>query len=281
MSSDTLFPISKLVSSADDPEVKKELKVNAMTLQNEQNATSRLIHYFSEWKRLKVAAAWYLKLKKFLMQLSHKRKEILTLEQNNNAAVNAKLQQFKASLGRQSLTVKDLSEAEISIIHFSQQERFQEEIVELKNGSVGVKGNSSVYCLDLVLKDGLLLVGGRLNKSAMPVEMKHPILLSKDQHVSHLILRDIHEQVGHGGINQMLSKLRHKYWITNAKYVARKIISKCVICRRYKGKLSEQKMADLPLERITHDLPPFTNVRVDFFGPIEVKRGRSKAKRYG
>ncbi len=40
-------------------------------------------------------------------------------------------------------------------------------------------------------------------------------------------------------------------------------------------------MADLPKERLIADLPPFTNVRVDYFGPVEVKRGRSIAKRYG
>ncbi len=40
-------------------------------------------------------------------------------------------------------------------------------------------------------------------------------------------------------------------------------------------------MADLPKERITADLPPFTNVGVDYFGPIDVKRGRACVKRYG
>lgn len=45
--------------------------------------------------------------------------------------------------------------------------------------------------------------------------------------------------------------------------------------------MGEQKMADLPVERITPDLPPFTNEGGDFFGPIEVKRGPSKVKRYG
>ncbi len=29
------------------------------------------------------------------------------------------------------------------------------------------------------------------------------------------------------------------------------------------------------------DLPPFINVGVDYFGPIEVKRGRSLVKCYG
>lgn len=48
-----------------------------------------------------------------------------------------------------------------------------------------------------------------------------------------------------------------------------------------RGKAGEQKMADLPLERILPDLPPFTNVGLDYFGPIEVRRGRSAIKRYG
>lgn len=40
-------------------------------------------------------------------------------------------------------------------------------------------------------------------------------------------------------------------------------------------------MADMPLNRISPDEPPFTSVGVDCFGPFEVKRGRSKVKRYG
>lgn len=39
-------------------------------------------------------------------------------------------------------------------------------------------------------------------------------------------------------------------------------------------------MPDLPKERLLPDLPPFTNVGVDYFGPFEVKRGRSMCKCY-
>jgi hypothetical protein len=42
-----------------------------------------------------------------------------------------------------------------------------------------------------------------------------------------------------------------------------------------------QKMADLPADRTESDLPPFTNVGVDYFGPFYVKIGRSLHKRYG
>ena len=40
-------------------------------------------------------------------------------------------------------------------------------------------------------------------------------------------------------------------------------------------------MADLPAERLEADKPPFTNTGVDYFGPLEVKLGRSRLKRYG
>lgn len=40
-------------------------------------------------------------------------------------------------------------------------------------------------------------------------------------------------------------------------------------------------MADLPEERILPDKPPFTNVGIDYFGPITVRKGRGTDKRYG
>ncbi len=47
-----------------------------------------------------------------------------------------------------------------------------------------------------------------MRRVAMPEEDKHPVILSKDQYVSKLILRHIHVQCGHIGINHMLSILR-------------------------------------------------------------------------
>ena len=40
-------------------------------------------------------------------------------------------------------------------------------------------------------------------------------------------------------------------------------------------------MADLPEVRVVAEKPPFTFVGVDYFGPLEVKQGRSRVKRYG
>ena len=115
----------------------------------------------------------------------------------------------------------------------------------------------------------------------MPEEVKHPAILPKDLHVTELILRDIHENVGHSGRNYVLSKLRLKYWIPGAHAAIRRVLSKCVACRRSHGAPGQQQMADLPQDRVLPDEPPFTNTGVDYFGPFEVKRGRSVVKKWG
>jgi len=79
----------------------------------------------------------------------------------------------------------------------------------------------------------------------------------------------------------MLSRLCQRFWIPSANSSARKVIKSCVFCRRMQAKFGEQKMADLPDERVAPDLPPFSHVSIDYFGPIEVKRGRSHVKRWG
>ena len=80
--------------------------------------------------------------------------------------------------------------------------------------------------------------------------MKYPIILPKQSHISSLLIRHIHERYGHCGRNYVLSQLRKKYWITSGNSAARSVISKCVICRRLKNRPGEQKMANLPYERI-------------------------------
>ncbi|XP_071795617.1 uncharacterized protein [Asterias amurensis] len=88
-------------------------------------------------------------------------------------------------------------------------------------------------------------------------------------------------RVGHFGASSTITELRRKYWIPRASLLVRSIIARCVPCRRYRGRLQIQKMADLPEERLEPDQPSFTRSGVDYFGPFEIKRGRSILKRYG
>lgn len=269
-----------------DPEIKRDLTVNAV-VKDTDNAMSHLIHYFSSWKRLQVAVAWLLKIKDTLVLLGHRRKELyasadLSMDITDcHQQVESQMQSFKATLKGQSLTPQDVTRAELSIIRYVQHQRFKDEITSLQSGMKSISKDSPLYRLDPVMDGEILRVGGRLSKASLPVESKRPVILAKDLHVSTLILRHIHQQIGHAGRNYMLSSLMRKYWIINANSAARKVISDCVVCRRNRGRLLEQKMADLPAERVLPDEAPFTHVGIDYFGPIEVKRGRGLLKRYG
>ncbi|XP_037631889.1 uncharacterized protein LOC119491753 [Sebastes umbrosus] len=178
------------------------------------------------------------------------------------------------------LTAEDVAMGEIEIIKFCQSQGFGDELISLQKGDK-LKGSSHIVKLDPVLQNGILRVGGRLHQSALPEDAKHPVILPKGHHVSTLILRHIHQETGHGGRNYTLSRLRERFWIPQADSAIRKILSKCVTCKKISAKPGEQRMANLPQDRLIPDKPPFTNVGIDFFGPFEVKRGRSRVKRYG
>ena len=53
-----------------------------------------------------------------------------------------------------------------------------------------------------------------------------------------------------------------------------------VTCKRHIAKAKQQRMADLPIERVVPS-PPFTHTGVDCFGPFRIKRARSEVKRWG
>ena len=54
-----------------------------------------------------------------------------------------------------------------------------------------------------------------------------------------------------------------------------------MLCKKRLARQGEQIMASVQSDRISPDQPPFTNVRVEIFGPILTKIGRSYHKRYG
>ena len=134
-----------------------------------------------------------------------------------------------------------------------------------------VKKSSSVFGLDPVLIRGVLRVGGRLRRASLPQGAKHQIILPKNHHVTDLIVRHYHLISGHSGREYFLSLLQGKFWVIHANSVVRKLLAKCFDCRRRQAPVCNQKMADLPEERVSPGQPPFSHVGIDFFGPFLVK----------
>lgn len=265
------------ILSPNDPEVKK---VQVLTTEVREKGVATIperLEYFSDWHRARKAIAVCLKFKALLKKRRIK-------EENRS-------QVYKSPL------VEELRQAELAIIKPLQEAAYAEEIKVLQSlhlyGDVtdrtlartrntSMKKTSSLYRLDPFLdENGVLRVGGRIKRAMMSFDVKHPIILPNKNHVTKLIVRHHHERISHQGRGMTLNDLRsHGYWIVGGSSVVATYISKCVTCRKLRGALQEQKMADLPEDRL-EPAPPFTYCGVDLFGPFHIKEGRKELKRYG
>jgi len=165
--------------------------------------------------------------------------------------------------------------AERNLIRVIQKEKF-EETCELKSRSHPLQNLDPFHDNDNVLR-----VGGRLRKTSEMYGVKHPAILPKNSHLSHLIAAHHHQKTAHQGRNMTINEIRSGgYWIVGCRRVVSSLINKCVTCNKHRGKNRGQKMADLPEERVEPS-PPFTYCGLDCFGPFIVKEGRREMKRYG
>ena len=179
------------------------------------------------------------------------------------------------------LNINELDLAQRRLLKLVQNQAFCKEIEVLKK-----KGNilrtSRIYGLDpYVDSDGLLKVGGKLRKGELDANIAHPVLPPKNSCISVAIIRWCHKNVANGGTGLTLNELREcDFWIVIASSAIRRLIHRCVVCHKLRGKLGEQKMSDIPKERISND-PPFTHCGVDMFRTFAIKQRRSELKRYG
>ena len=58
-------------------------------------------------------------------------------------------------------------------------------------------------------------------------------------------------------------------------------LGKCILRKRHNALVGKQLMADVPDCRLQFDRPGFYKAGCDFFGPLIVRQGRAKVKRYG
>ena len=77
-----------------------------------------------------------------------------------------------------------------------------------------IERNSSLIKLDPYLDHrGLLCVGGRIEKTPLPIDVRHPIFLPRSERVTELILYMLHRQRAHLSAEQLHHEARGQYWI--------------------------------------------------------------------
>ncbi|XP_075157829.1 uncharacterized protein LOC142231095 [Haematobia irritans] len=162
-----------------------------------------------------------------------------------------------------------LREALLTLIRVTQNIDFSQEIKLLVNKSE-VKHKPLLRLLPFIDGTGIIRVGGRLQNSELPYDVKHPILLAKSNPLSKLIIRDAHERTLNGGITLTMSYVNRKYWVISGNQLAKRIINNCIRCFRYTARTSRQIMGNLPAVR-TNMTRPFKHSGVDYAGPIYMK----------
>ena len=128
--------------------------------------------------------------------------------------------------------------------------------------------------------DGLLRVGGRLknlkgHKHSVD-SAQHPLIMPKGHYVSRLLVRKFHHEISHQGRRITEGAVRAGgFWIIGVKRLVRSKVNACVPCRKLRGSLGWQKMADLPEDRLKR-AQQFSYVGVDTFGPWVITQRRTR-----
>lgn len=177
---------------------------------------------------------------------------------------------------------QELDSAVDAIAKAVQSADFKEEIKKLRNHK-GIDNSSHISSLSPFLdENGVMRVGGRLEKSALSYEGKHQIILPYNDQISKLILTTLHIDNRHCGPQALLAISRQRYWIVKGLSMARNIVQNCVPCTRARPKLLKQIMGHLPASRVTPSRP-FIKSGVDYCGPFWVHyklRGKRPHKVY-
>ena len=128
-----------------------------------------------------------------------------------------------------------------------------------------------------------IVTSGRLGQLLkIGYDVEELVILDPNHPYTYLVLKYFHDQ-DHCSDDRTVWKSRNKFWIPQARRLAKKIRSKCYRCRLLVKLNCQQMMSPLPEERVL-PTPAWTYTSIDLFGPIEhvdMVRKRLKEKCWG
>lgn len=178
------------------------------------------------------------------------------------------------------LTTDDLQKATTAVVRLVQNEAYADEMGDLEKGK-NVKRSSRIAKLRPMLDNGVIRVGGRISEAAIAFGAKFQMIMPPGHHVTQLLIAAFHQRLAHAGRNHILASLREQFWIPRGRSAVHKVVQSCLKCKKQRAATMEQMMAPLPPFCTTAYQPCFTHTGVDYFGPLNVKRGRAGVKRWG
>ncbi|UYV72544.1 hypothetical protein LAZ67_9003635 [Cordylochernes scorpioides] len=153
------------------------------------------------------------------------------------------------------LSVKEIDEAELALLKLVQAECFP---------------SHSIPGLKVCEVEGILRVKTKLIYSSDEYGFRLPVLLHGTHPLIEKMICDSHVENCHAGVQFLMNKLRGKYWIVKARQTIKKIVRRCVTCRRFSAKPVVVEDAPLPATRV-HNAKVFEVVGIDLAGPLYLK----------
>ncbi|KRY64759.1 hypothetical protein T4A_1795, partial [Trichinella pseudospiralis] len=179
---------------------------------------------------------------------------------------------------QEELTIEELNKAELYWMKTVQNETFRDEKSLLIKGKLS-ENSRLIHLTPFIDEVGVMRVGGRLQQSNLLYQHKHPTILPNKHTITDLIIQGEHKHQWHAGVEQTLAALRKRFWILKGRSAVKRVLRRCVVCRKENARCLNQIMAPLPKNRLV-ETHAFDNVGIDFAGPLYVKEGRTISKIY-
>ena len=163
-----------------------------------------------------------------------------------------------------------------------QSECFSAELKSLKKQQPVDTSSRLVQLCPVLDEHGVMRSASRLQRSSTVAKItRQPVLLDNKHPYTRLLVAQYHVWASHQGQDGVANELRQKYWIPGLRSAVRYAWNDCQDCKIRRSSPQAPLMADLPDCRLNSFVRPFTEVGVDYFGPLEVTVGRRHEKRYG
>ena len=155
-------------------EWQRNVQVNQILAEQSSLTTNDFLEYYSNWYALQKGVAWLLRFVSFMKQRRRK---------------------MKALSGQ--LTVTEISAETVRIARYLQCQQFLDELKVLEASAErsphchfkgGVVKGSKLDILNPIVVDGILCVGGRIERSTISFSAKHPMILPQHHHITKMII---------------------------------------------------------------------------------------------
>lgn len=182
---------------------------------------------------------------------------------------------------RGEFTVDEMEAAERDLVRRTQCEHFADERAALMIGQPVARSSSLRLLSPYLDGEGIIRLNGRINAAvAVDEDTRRPIIMPKTNKLTTLIVAHYHRLLKHQNQESIVCAVRQRYWIPHLRTLVRKAQLECIFCRVRSAKPAAQIMGQLPEDRVTPNVRPFTFTGLDYFGPVNVTIGRRREKRW-